>query len=190
MERLVGDLLASSAIESGVLRLRRDWTDLELVLRAARDCLTHRDRVTVSVAAGLEPIWADHDRLEQVFVNLLENGIRHGKPGGAVRVTATPAAGGSEVEILVSDDGGGVPPEVARKIFEPRVRGDGSTGAGLGLSIVRGIAETHGGRCELLPGAPTTFRVVLPVEPAEQERQERQERQAHEHGPHTADVPG
>jgi signal transduction histidine kinase len=184
MERLVGDLLDSSAIESRVLRLRRDWTDLELVLRAARDCLPHRDRIKLSVAARLEPIWADHDRLEQVFVNLLENGIRHGKPGGVVRVTATPIEGGSEVQILVSDDGDGVPPDVAAKIFEPRVRGDNSTGAGLGLAIVRGIADTHGGRCELLPGAPTTFRVVLPVEPVEPVEPEQ-----HAPAPHIADVP-
>ncbi len=169
MERLVGDLLDSSAIESGLLRLRPDWTDVRLVLEAARSCVPHPDRVKVAVAADLPPIWADHDRLEQVFVNLLENGVRHGGPDGAVRVTAAAVGGGTSVEVLVSDDGPGIPPEVAERIFEPRVRGEGSTGAGLGLAIVRGIAAAHGGRVELVAGPESSFRVTLPVEPADDE---------------------
>lgn len=125
---------------------------MRLVLEAARSCVPHPDRVKVAVAADLPPIWADHDRLEQVFVNLLENGVRHGGPDGAVRVTAAAVSGGTSVEVLVSDDGPGIPPEVAERIFEPRVRGEGSTGAGLGLAIVRGIAAAHGGRVELVAG--------------------------------------
>jgi signal transduction histidine kinase len=165
MERLVGDLLDSSAIESGVLRLRRDWTDLHLVLEAARTCVPSNKRIKLDVAADLESIWADHDRLEQVFVNLMENAVRHGDPQGAVRVAAT-RLDDSAVEVLVRDDGAGIPGDAAEKIFEPRIRGEGSTGAGLGLTIVRGIAEAHGGSCELLSAPPTTFRVVLPVEPS------------------------
>ncbi|SEF18419.1 GAF domain-containing protein [Jiangella alba] len=169
MERLVGDLLDSSAIESGLLRLRPDWTDVRLVLEAARSCVPHPGRVKIGVAAGLPPIWADHDRLEQVFVNLLENAVRHGGPDGAVRVAAAAVDGGASVEVLVSDDGPGIPADVAERIFEPRVRGEGSTGAGLGLAIVRGIAEAHGGRVELTTGPESGFRVTLPVEPAEGE---------------------
>ncbi|SDT44612.1 GAF domain-containing protein [Jiangella sp. DSM 45060] len=169
MERLVGDLLDSSAIESGLLRLRPDWTDVRLVLEAARSCVPHPGRVKIGVAAGLPPIWADHDRLEQVFVNLLENAVRHGGPDGAVRVAAAAVDGGASVEVLVSDDGPGIPADVAERVFEPRVRGEGSTGAGLGLAIVRGIAEAHGGRVELATGAESGFRVTLPVEPAEGE---------------------
>ena len=169
MERLVGDLLDSSAIESGLLRLRPDWTDVRLVLEAACSVVPHPGHVEVGVAADLPPIWADHDRLEQVFVNLLENAVRHGGPDGAVRVTAAAVDGGASVEVLVSDDGPGIPPEVAEKLFEPRVRGEASTGAGLGLAIVRGIAEAHGGRVELVAGPASSFRVTLPVEPAEGE---------------------
>jgi ABC-type multidrug transport system ATPase subunit/signal transduction histidine kinase len=174
MERLVGDLLDSSAIESGLLRLRRDWTDLRLVLEAAAACVPDRERIQVSVAAGVPSIWADHDRLEQVFVNLLENAVRHGGADGWVQVTAVAAADSSAVEILVSDDGDGIPAELAERIFEPRVRGDGSTGAGLGLTIVRGIAEAHGGRCDLLAGPRPVFRVTLPVEPADGDTAERE----------------
>ena len=162
MERLVGDLLDSSAIESGVLRLRRDWTDLRLVLAAARGCAPESDKVLLQMTDDLEPIWADHDRLEQVFVNLIENAVRHGT--GPVRVAAE-RVDGTTVAVSVTDDGDGVPAGVAEKIFDARIRGDGSSGAGLGLAIVRGIAEAHGGSCELRSGPPTTFRVVLPVEP-------------------------
>jgi signal transduction histidine kinase/ABC-type multidrug transport system ATPase subunit len=169
MQRLVDDLLDSSAIESGLLRLRRDWTDLRLVLAAAVRCVPQPERVDLRVDAGLEPIWADHDRLQQVFVNLLENALRHGRPGGDIEVMAGPAAAGTSVEVLVRDDGPGVPRQIAAQIFEPRVRGEGSTGAGLGLAIARGIAEAHGGGCELLCEPPTTFRVLLPVEPPDSE---------------------
>lgn len=165
MERLVGDLLDSSAIESGLLRLRRDWTDLRLVLESARDCVPARETVALHVDPTLEPIWADHDRLEQVFVNLLENAVRHGTEGGTVEVVARPSAAPGLVEVLVRDEGPGVPSELAARIFEPRVRGDGGGGAGLGLAIARGIAEAHGGGCELLAAPATTFRVTLPIEP-------------------------
>jgi signal transduction histidine kinase/ABC-type multidrug transport system ATPase subunit len=167
MERLVGDLLDSSAIESGLLRLRRDWTDLHHVLEAAVNCVPDRDRIRLALAEDLEPVWADHDRLEQVFVNLLDNAVRHGDPAGQVTAAARQVSGTRAVEVLVTDDGRGVADEVAPHVFEPRVRGDRSTGAGLGLTIVRGITEAHGGTCELVPGSPTTFRVVLPVEPTD-----------------------
>ena len=80
--RLVGDLLDFSAIESGLLRLQQDWCDLPLVIAAAVSCL-HPDgaeAVTVSCPPEIGPLWADHDRLEQVFVNLLDNALRHNSP--------------------------------------------------------------------------------------------------------------
>jgi signal transduction histidine kinase len=163
MERLVSDLLDSSAIESGLLRLRRDWTDLALVLEeAARACVSDPDRVRLTIAPGLEPIWADHDRLEQVFVNLIDNAVRHGGPG-PVEVAAAHSGAGS-VEVTVRDDGPGIRPELLPGMFGPGVRSEGSLGAGLGLAIVRGIVSAHGGACSVRPGAPTTFEVVLPIE--------------------------
>ena len=73
MGRLVGDLLDSTAIDSGSLRLHPDWCDLRLVLEAAIRCVDAGEAVRSTVADGLEPVWGDHDRLEQVLVNLLEN---------------------------------------------------------------------------------------------------------------------
>ena len=73
--RLVGDLLDFSAIESGLLRLQPDWCDLDLVLEAAVSCLPPgpSQAVTIECPPSIGPVWADHDRLEQVFVNLLDN---------------------------------------------------------------------------------------------------------------------
>ena len=163
MERLVSDLLDSSAIETGLLQLRADWTDLGLVLEAARACVRHRDRIDLRIDADLQPIWADHDRLEQVFVNLMDNAVRHG--GEHVRVHAQ-QRDATTVTITVTDDGPGVPVELADRLFDARVHTDGSGGAGLGLAIARGITEAHGGTCELRSGPGTVFEVVLPVEPA------------------------
>jgi signal transduction histidine kinase/ABC-type multidrug transport system ATPase subunit len=176
--RLVDDLLDFSAIDSGVMRIQPDWCDIPLVIEAAVSCLPG-DRpaaVSVSCDAALPAVWADHDRLEQVFVNLLNNAFRHNPPGTLVTIVARnrgELAGASsiapaEVEISVSDNGPGFPEELAPAPFEParRQRSRG-TGAGLGLSIARGIVDAHGGQIELdTEQAGTTFRIRLPVEDA------------------------
>ena len=165
--RLVGDLLDFSAIEAGVLRLQRDWCDIPLVVDAAVACLPPADGLMVAVSCdpGLPVVWADHDRLEQIFVNLLDNAIGHNPPGTRVTVSAASAEPGA-VAISVADDGTGMPPELAAMPFEPMPRRrTRTTGAGLGLSIAKGIVAAHGGRIELeQPGTGTRFRIVLPTD--------------------------
>jgi signal transduction histidine kinase/ABC-type multidrug transport system ATPase subunit len=185
--RLVNDLLDFSTIESGILRLNSDWCDIPLVLDAAVAVLPPdaASLVTVTMSAsagapGLPPIWADHDRLEQVFVNLIGNALGHNPPGTKVMVTAAADDPGT-VTVRVADDGEGLPPELVRAVTEaagqrdprwhdvlasgiirPRRRG---SGAGLGLSIASGIVAGHGGRLELEPTERgTCFLVTLPVE--------------------------
>ncbi len=165
--RLVDDLLDFSAIESGVLRLQQDWCDIPLVLEAAIACLppAAATAVEVAIGPGLPVVWADHDRLEQVFVNLLNNAIGHNPPGTQVSIGAR-AAGPAGVAITVADDGSGMPADFAAAPFEPMRRHRSPTaGAGLGLSIARGIVHAHGGLLELdRPAIGTRFRVWLPVE--------------------------
>ncbi len=165
--RLVGDLLDFSAIESGVLRLQRDWCDISLVLDAAVACLPPAGAAMVEVVCdpSLPAVWADHDQLEQVFVNLLDNALGHNPPGTRVTVSAAQARQG-RIVISVLDDGAGMPEEIASALFEPTRRRRSSTGgAGLGLGIVKGIVEAHGGRIELEQSAKgTCFRIHLPVE--------------------------
>ena len=180
--RLVDDLLDFSAIESGTMRLQRDWCDIRLVLEAAIACLPpeHTGSIALTCDAGIPAVWADHDRMEQVFVNLLNNAFCHNPPGTKVRVAVTI---GAEVVISVLDDGPGMRPELIAAPFEPARRprpsptvsasvGNASSpgggkrpGAGLGLSIAKGIVQGHGGRLELaeLPEG-TCFTVYLPVE--------------------------
>ena len=163
--RLVDDLLDFSAIESGIMRLQRDWCDMRLVIEAAVACLPpeHAKEVTLTCDAGLPVVWADHDRMEQVLVNLLNNAFGHNPPGTRVRVTAE--AGPAEVVVSVLDDGPGLPPELAAAPFEPARRPRTSTGAGLGLSIAKGIVQAHGGRLGLTAQQRgTCFIVSLPVE--------------------------
>jgi signal transduction histidine kinase len=180
--RLVDDLLDFSTIESGILRLNSDWCDIPLVLDAAVAVLPREaaEQVRIVEAAGLPTIWADHDRLEQVFVNLIGNALGHNPPGTKVTVTVAGDAQGT-VTVRVADDGEGLPPELARAVTEaagqrdprwhdvlatgtisPKRRG---SGAGLGLSIASGIVAAHGGRLELERAERgTCFLVTLPIE--------------------------
>jgi signal transduction histidine kinase/ABC-type multidrug transport system ATPase subunit len=168
--RLVEDLLDFSAIESGVMRMQLDWCELDLVIEAAIACLPDESRASVEfVAAEQTPvIWADHDRLEQVFVNLLSNALHHNPRGTKVRIDVRSPSRGS-VELLVTDDGPGLPQELRESPFDSARRPRSSTsGAGLGLSISRGIVDAHGGTIELLATETgASFRIVLPVEAPE-----------------------
>jgi ABC-type multidrug transport system ATPase subunit/signal transduction histidine kinase len=170
--RLVNDLLDFSAIESGIFRLQSDWCDIPLVLDAAVACLPQASgpQVEVKCALGLPAIWADHDRLEQVFVNLLTNALGHNPPGTRVLVMAEATEPGM-VTVKVADDGEGMPSElVGAPAWEARLpgarpHGSSGSGAGLGLSIASGIVAAHGGRMEL-EQAPrgACFVITLPVE--------------------------
>ena len=165
--RLVDDLLDHSAIEAGVLRLQRDWCDLALVADAARACLAPeaRDRVHVDIPRDLPPVWADHDRLEQVFVNLFDNAVRHNPP--RTRVWASLAsAGEGTVTLSVRDDGAGLAHDV---LAPPGERPRGRTaGAGLGLSIARAVVAAHGGSISVSQAEPgLLFHITLPAEPDE-----------------------
>ena len=165
--RLVGDLLDFSLIESGILRLQRDWCDIPLVLDAAVAVLppAGAEMIEVTCDPAMPVVWADHDRLEQVFVNLLANALDHNPAGTRVTVSAVLTDPGG-IAVSVLDDGAGMPPEIVRTPSEAmRGRRTHTSGAGLGLTIAKGIVEAHGGRIELeQPGRGTCFRVHLPIE--------------------------
>ena len=164
--RLVNDLLDFSAIESGIFRLTCDWCDVPLVIDAAVAVLPPDSAPLVEVKAppGLPAVWADHDRLEQVFVNLLGNALAHNPKGTRVQVSVE-AAGPGAVAVQVADDGEGMSAELMRDPAAAIRAARRGAGAGLGLSIAKGIVAAHGGRMELEP-APrgTCFRISLPVE--------------------------
>lgn len=168
--RLVGDLLDFSAIESGLLRLQQDWCDLALVMEAAVSLLPpeRAGAVSVSCPDALPPVWGDHDRLEQVFVNLLDNAFRHNGPDVEVRVEVLPV-GSEAVAVTVSDNGKGIPADLKAQLAENQSRSVTSAlSTGLGLSITRGIVKAHDGDLQLVAAERgACFRVVLPLEGGE-----------------------
>ena len=169
MGRLVGDLLDFSAIDSGTLRLVPDWCDVSLVLEAACRCVSApASLISLDQVSVLPQVWADHDRLEQVFVNLIDNAVLHAS--GRTRITVDarydPTAGA--IVVRVTDDGAGIPAALGERAFLPHERGvHAGPGVGLGLAIARGIVDAHGGSIRLEPAARgTTVAVVIPAEPA------------------------
>ena len=162
--RLVGDLLDLSAIESSILRLHRDWCDVALIVDAARACLPMRSLDQVHIdCERLPAVWADHDRLEQVLVNLMDNAVRHNPPGTTVHVRVRPADAAT-VTITVADDGVGLPAEMGEAYERSPEHRSPTAGAGLGLSIARAIVTAHGGTLRLeRPSRGTSWRIDLPV---------------------------
>jgi signal transduction histidine kinase len=160
--RLVSDLLDASALDTGLLRFDLAWCDLGLVVEAAAACVPVPAPGTIEVrcADDLVPIRADHDRLEQVLVNLIDNAVRHNPVGTQVQVVASNGPG-NQVEVRVVDDGTGC--TGAPFPSSPAGR---SGRSGLGLAIARGIVEAHRGRLEFerVP-VGTSAVVTLPVDP-------------------------
>lgn len=168
--RLVEDLLDFSAIDSGVMRMQLDWCQLDLVVEAAIACLPDhwRGRVSFSQVGPIPPMWADHDRLEQVFVNLLSNALQHNPAGTRATVSARQRRD-TTIELIVADDGLGLPAPLRSSPFDSTRRHRSATaGAGLGLSITRGIIAAHGGSIELnQTERGTSFRITVPLEAAD-----------------------
>jgi ABC-type multidrug transport system ATPase subunit/signal transduction histidine kinase len=164
MGRLVDDLLDSSALASGVMSLHCDWCDLPTLLDVAIEAID-RGSTSVSVEINEAPsVWADHDRLEQVLVNLLDNSFRY----GAIKVVLRAYCLGASVVIDVHDDGPGIPIELRSTAFDAYVRGSTSVpGAGLGLSICNGIIKAHNGELtieNIEPGSLVRVRLPFPAE--------------------------
>jgi signal transduction histidine kinase/ABC-type multidrug transport system ATPase subunit len=168
LSRLVGDLLDLSAIESNILRLQRDWCDIALIMDAARACLPLDtvDRVELD-CDPLPAVWADHDRLEQMLVNLMDNAIRHNPQTTTIVVSARPADGHA-VTITVADDGIGLPHAFEDQVDRSNGRRSATAGAGLGLSISRAIVAAHGGTLRLeRPERGTRWHIDLPFAEAD-----------------------
>jgi signal transduction histidine kinase len=169
--RLITELLDIARIDSGRLTVRRQVVDIgRVVVRhvggmvAAGEPL---DRFVVNVSDGLPEMWVDADKLDQIVANLLENAVRHG--AGQVTIDVAPATLGSigepGVSVTVTDEGDGIPHELHDRVFTRFWRSGRRGGTGLGLYIVRGLVEAHGGRIEVgqAPTGGALFRFLLPA---------------------------
>jgi signal transduction histidine kinase len=166
-ERLIQALLTLARSEGGIAR--RDPADLADGARVAiEQSASEAAALGLDVRSALEPapVLGDRRLLERLVANLVENAIRHNRAGGMVEVRTSQAAGRSVVE--VRNDGSVVPAESVASLLEPFQRldrGARGDGAGLGLSIVRSVAEAHGGSVELRarPSGGLVVRVSLPA---------------------------
>jgi signal transduction histidine kinase len=174
MRRLVEDLLDVSRIDRrGLVSIEPEPLDLAAEMReaASRTEREHPQRSITVQAPDTLPITADRDRIGQVLTNLLDNAIKYSPGGGPVTVTAE--ARGDGVAVTVADEGIGVTPEQAERIFERFYQADDGAGArrpgglGLGLYITRAIVLAHGGEISAEPnlaaGRGTLIRMRLPL---------------------------
>ena len=165
--RLITELLDISRLETGRLVLRRQMVNLtELASRVVEKVrLEYPDlEVTIAFPDDFPEVYADPDKVEQVFTNLVENACKYASPKG---MQVAGELGEGEVAVSVTDRGDGIPeadlPKVFTKFFR---RAEGKpTGSGLGLWISRGLVEVHGGRLVATSKRKhgTTFRFTLPL---------------------------
>jgi signal transduction histidine kinase len=157
MHRMVLELLDLARLEARTFSFESTPVDLGILLHKVVERFSPQarsDNVELRLdfatqADGLPAVIADHDRLSQVFSNLIDNALKYSPAGGKVTVAARPVEGG--VEVQISDTGPGIPPSELERIFErfyqtDKARSGGAQrGLGLGLAIAREIVEAHGG---------------------------------------------
>ncbi|HEX7880613.1 MAG TPA: HAMP domain-containing sensor histidine kinase [Candidatus Eisenbacteria bacterium] len=169
LSTIVDDLLSLGTMQAGTFRLNAESTPLLAMLRdfneEARPLV--RDQGVVIFLSGDPDLVArlDTSRMRQVLFNLLDNVVKHG--GGNCRISLSCFRHDSSAVLCFGDDGRGIPEDGRARVFDPfyRGRGPSGNGTGLGLALVRGIVEAHGGRITLASavGRGTTFRIELPA---------------------------
>lgn len=173
--RLINDMLDIERIESGKMTLNKQVCNgAELMTTAGDEIrgLAAQSNIQLSVVPLPVRIWADPDRIIQVFTNLLSNAIKFSPAGSTVALTATLTASPQQVQFQVHDQGRGIPPDKLTAIFGRFQQVDASDarkrgGTGLGLAVCRSIIQHHGGRIwvESTPERGSTFFFSLPVLP-------------------------
>jgi len=174
MAKLIRDLLDMTKLEAGRLRLEVECHSVGSLLAEAVEMLrpVAAERSIALRSTGLESPWrvkADRARVLQVFSNLIGNALKFTEEGGSIRVGAE--LKGEEVRFFVADTGPGIAEEQLPHVFDRfwQARRADQRGAGLGLTISKGLVEAHGGRVgvESQLGAGSTFWFTLPVAPVE-----------------------
>jgi two-component system cell cycle sensor histidine kinase PleC len=172
---LINDLLDVAKIEAGKMEIEPQpleasrTFDIALKLIGAKAREKHQE-LTIEVEASAPPLFADERALKQILINLVSNAVKFTPEGGRIQVLGSAARGGG-FQISVQDNGPGIPREKLDRIFTPFSQVDNrydrqAGGTGLGLALIRGLAELHGGRAwlESEPGKGCCAYVVLPTE--------------------------
>jgi signal transduction histidine kinase len=181
--RLITELLDVSRIESGRMEIHRELVSIperaEKIIAGRVAVGEPAERFQLIVAGELPETWLDADKVDQILGNLVENAVRHGAgtvtvvvepvetvtPGAPGRPGRPRAAGAPAVAVAVRDEGDGVDPELVPRIFRQFWRSKRRGGAGLGLYIVKGLVEAHGGTITVqrAPGGGAEFRFTMPA---------------------------
>ena len=169
--RLITELLDVSRIESGRMEVHRQLVDVpdraKRIIAGREAAGEPEDRFRLAAAPDLPETWLDADKIDQILGNLVENAVRHGAGIVTVMVDRAHASAGGPGAIVVSvrDQGEGIPPEMAPRVFRQFWRGKRRGGTGLGLYIVKGLVEALGGDISVgvAPGGGAEFRFTVPA---------------------------
>jgi two-component system cell cycle sensor histidine kinase PleC len=176
---LINDLLDIAKIEAGRMEISPHPLDARRTFEVALKLIgskasEKRQELVIHVDGDCPPLYADERALKQILINLVSNAVKFTPDGGRIVVEARGARDGN-FQIVVRDNGPGIPRDKLDKIFTPFSQVDNrydrqAGGTGLGLALVRGLAELHGGRAwlESEAGAGCSAFVVLPVKPPEE----------------------
>ena len=171
---LINDLLDVAKIEAGRMEIEPHIVEIGLTVDSALKFVgpkirERRHELSVNIADDARVLYADERALKQMLINLISNAVKFTPEGGLIEVAARCSAAG-EFELMVADNGPGISKEKIDQIFRPFSRVDNrydadNSGTGLGLALVRGLAELHGGRTwmESEPGKGTRVYVMFPM---------------------------
>jgi cell cycle sensor histidine kinase DivJ len=171
---VVNDILDMSKIEAGKFKIVKEPFEVASLVKSCCDLMRHTAEqrslsLIVDVAPGIPELPADKRACKQMLLNVISNAIKFTDPGGWVRVSAR--VEGESVELVVADNGIGIAEADLPKLGNPFVQANNSydrsyDGAGLGLSVVKGLARLHGGQLELAStlGQGTTATILLPLD--------------------------
>ncbi len=163
LTRLIAELLDVARIDTGRLSVRKEPVDLVDAVSRQLESLAAAGGRTITMRAQDQPrVWVDKDKFAQVVANLVENAVKHGAGDVTVSIRERPGGG---VELIVDDEGSGIPEEIKPRIFTKFWKYGGRGGSGLGLYIVRGLVDAHGGdvHVEASPARGARMRVTLPA---------------------------
>ena len=171
LRAIVDDILDLATIDAGTLELKLEPVHVREVIEQARQGVEDRLKqngvtLDIAIAPGVDEVVADARRLTQILYNLVSNAIGFSESGEAIRLACDRE--GPMIAFTVADKGVGIPEDFQETVFdrfESRTQGSRHRGAGLGLSIVRSLAELHGGMVSLksTPGEGTQVKVLLPL---------------------------
>jgi PAS domain S-box-containing protein len=170
MQRLIQDLLDVARMETGSLSVAQDTIDPEPIVREMCDSNVplaeqKQQRILCNVSGPLPKVCGDRERIVQVFGNLISNAMKFTPERGVITIEARQK--GKDVQFMVRDTGPGIPAADLKNVFTPywQAKKTAHMGAGLGLAIVRGIVEAHGGQvwAENGPGGGASFTFTIPA---------------------------